>query len=141
MRPLKIVLLAQCFQQLVINTQDPLTNKEPMSTSFDFMSELQSFQFHGNRCSSMFLFKTMVNALNLHKYRIFCIYNLLLNQDLGDWVKARSTKWYSQFLMTQYDDRRWIENSQVSWSFVRQLTDSLKHIMGKKTRIIGAQFQ
>jgi hypothetical protein len=87
MKPLKIVLLAQYFQ-LVIQEQDPLINKEPMSTSSDFMSELQSFPFHGNRCSSMLLIETMANALNLHSYRIFCIYNLLLNQDLGDWIKA-----------------------------------------------------
>jgi hypothetical protein len=66
MRPLKIVLLAQCLQ-LVIQAQDLLINKEPMSTSPDFMSELQSFQFHGTRRSSMFLFETMVNALNLHR--------------------------------------------------------------------------
>jgi hypothetical protein len=87
MRPLKIVLLAQCFQ-LVIQARDPLTNKVHMSTSSDFMSELQSSHFHGNRRSRMFLFETMVNAMNLHSYRTFCIYNLLLNQDLGDWVKA-----------------------------------------------------
>ena len=29
---------------------------------------------------------------------------------LGFWVKTRSTTWFSQFLMREYDDSRWIEN-------------------------------
>jgi hypothetical protein len=40
-----------------------------------------------------FVFETMVNALILHSYKISCVYELLLNQKLGDGVKARSTTW------------------------------------------------
>ncbi len=62
------------------------------------------------------------------------MYDLLLNQDLEDWVKARSTTgtWYSQFLMTQYNDKKWIEHFQVSKSFVRQLIHKLNHKLAKK---------
>lgn len=77
------------------------------------------------------MFELLVNALVLHS-RIFHVYELLLNQELSDWVKARSTTWYSKFHMPQYDDKRWIEHFQVSRSFVRQLIEKLKHKMEKK---------
>jgi hypothetical protein len=57
-----------------------------------------------------FMFETMVNAMILHSYRISYVYELLLCQELGDWVKARSTSWYSQSLIIQYDDKRRIEH-------------------------------
>jgi hypothetical protein len=80
--------------------------------------------------NNKYVFELLVNALVLHS-RISCVYELLLNQELGD---AHSTPWYSQFLMTQYDDKRWIEHFWVSRSFVRQLIEKLKHKMEKDTK-------
>ncbi len=73
----------------------------------------------------------MLNSLMLHQHRSTSI-NLLFEMDLGDWVKARSTTWYFQFLMSQYNDPRWIEHFRVSKEFVFQLTMKLKHLMEKK---------
>jgi hypothetical protein len=97
------------------------------SNLFDFLHGIQSFSFDVNtntNCS--FMFETMVNAMILHSYRISYVYELLLCQKLGDWGKARSTTWYSQFFMTQYDDKRWIEHLQINIIFLRQLTKRLK---------------
>jgi hypothetical protein len=99
---------------------------------FDFLHGIQSFPFDVNidmNCN--FIFETMVNAIILHSYRISYVYELLLCQELGDWVKARSTTWYSQFLLTQYEDKSWIEHFQVNRTFVRQLPKRLKWKMQK----------
>jgi hypothetical protein len=33
------------------------------------------------------------------------VYDLFLSQELGDWIKVKSTTWYCQFLMIQYDKK------------------------------------
>ncbi len=76
--------------------------------------------------------QTMLNSLMLHQYKLISTFDLLFEKDLGDRVKARSTTWYSQFLMSQYSDPRWIEHFKVSKEFVFQLTMKLKHLMEKK---------
>jgi hypothetical protein len=45
--------------------------------------------FNGNKDNNKYVFETMGNALIFHNYMIFCLYNMLLNEELGDWVKAR----------------------------------------------------
>jgi hypothetical protein len=74
----------------------------------------------------------MLNSLMLHQYRLTSTFDLLFEKDLGYWVKARSTTWYSQFLMSQYNNPRWIEHFKVSREFFFQLTMKLKHLMEKK---------
>jgi hypothetical protein len=32
----------------------------------------------------------------------------LLDDDLGFWVKSRSTTWFCRFLLSQYGKERWI---------------------------------
>jgi hypothetical protein len=73
------------------------TNSTFMSTNFVSIQPL--FSFFEDTSNINHLFENM-NALILHRYKISYMYDLLLNQDLEDWVKARSTTsiWYSQFL-------------------------------------------
>jgi hypothetical protein len=97
MKPLQIVLLTLFFQ-LVMQAQDLLNpthfHNEFGSNLFDFLHELQSFSFYVNTyMNCKFVFETMANALILHSYKISCVYELLLSQELGDWVKTRSTTW------------------------------------------------
>ncbi len=53
---------------------------------------------------SSFAFMDLQIILILHQYRLSNIFYLLESQELGDWAQARSTTWYSQFLVTQCDD-------------------------------------
>ncbi|KAG0595215.1 hypothetical protein M758_UG150000 [Ceratodon purpureus] len=39
----------------------------------------------------------------LHHFRLYVAFNFL-DEDLGFWVKPRSTTWFSCFLLDQYDD-------------------------------------
>jgi hypothetical protein len=58
---------------------------ESRSNLFDFLHELQSSPFDVNTyMNCKFVFETMVNALILHSYKISYVYELLLNQKLGD---------------------------------------------------------
>jgi hypothetical protein len=52
------------------------------TTYFDF-GELQSLSFDEDRNNCRYVFNLMVNALQLHNYQIFCVYKLLLNQELN----------------------------------------------------------
>jgi hypothetical protein len=39
-------------------------------------------------------FEMMHNAMILHQFQFFCVYELLGSQEFDDWVKARLTTWY-----------------------------------------------
>jgi len=67
----------------------------------------------------------------LHDFRLWSSH-LLLDEDLGYWVKPRSTTWFSQFLLHEYDDRRWIEMFRFSKSGVFRLAALLAPAIRKK---------
>lgn len=87
------------FFQLLIKAQNVLvfglqTNSTFMSINFVNVQPLFSFFEHTSNINHLF---EKMNALILRSYKIYCMYDPLLNQDLEDWVKARSTTgtWYS----------------------------------------------
>jgi hypothetical protein len=49
----------------------------------------------------------------------------LLDQDVGWWVKSRSTTWFSRFFLFEYNDSRWIENFRMSKSSLLNLSRML----------------
>jgi hypothetical protein len=49
-----------------------------------------------------------ISTLALYDYRL-CTGLICFEDNLRYWVKPRSTTWFSQFLMSIYDDSRWIE--------------------------------
>jgi hypothetical protein len=104
MKLVKIFLL-EYFFQLLIRAHDLLFlgHFETKSSfpSLGFVSDQPSFPFFQN-IDFVLVFQKM-NVLIFHKYRLSCVYDLLLSQELGDWVKARSITWYCQFLMTKKD--------------------------------------
>lgn len=77
-------------------------------------------------------FEITANSIILHQHQLSIIYNILGNVEMGDWVKARSTTWYSNFLMVQFDNKRWIEHFRVTQDVVQQLTERLRPLIGKK---------
>lgn len=55
-----------------------------------------------------------------------------LGEELGFWVKPRSMAWFSQFLMFEYDNSRWVENFRMSTEGVQQLTRILAPRLERK---------
>jgi hypothetical protein len=53
-------------------------------------------------------FQAMKNAIVLHQYMLFCNFDLLMNQKVGNWVKAHNVIEYLHFLMMQYDNHKWV---------------------------------
>jgi hypothetical protein len=73
------------------------------STSAINFHDFESF-IKIDKMDSSFAFMDLQIILILHQYRLSNIFYLLESQELGDWAQARSTTWYSQFLVTQCDD-------------------------------------
>ena len=55
-----------------------------------------------------------------------------LDDDLGFWVKPRSTTWFSRFLVHEYDDNRWIQMFRISKRCVFSLAELLVPAVKKK---------
>jgi hypothetical protein len=57
------------------------------------------------------------------------------SEDLGFWVKPRSTTWFSRFLLGQYREERWIQMFRMTKPAVFALSDLLKpHVQKQDTR-------
>jgi len=47
----------------------------------------------------------------LHHFNFYFFYfDLLMMKEVGDWVKAQNTIWYSNLFMIQYENQRWVEH-------------------------------
>ena len=57
---------------------------------------------------------------------------MLLDEELGFWVKPRSTTWFSIFLCTEYDDFRWIQNFRITKKAMFQLAANLQPFIRKQ---------
>jgi hypothetical protein len=68
------------------------------------------------------------------------------------WVKSRSITWFEQFVLTEYDDHRWIELFRMSKATVLRISDHIHPLIGKqdtnfrgcvptRTRVAGALFK
>lgn len=72
-------------------------------------------------------------ALALHNFHLSTSFNVF-GDDLGYWVKPRSTTWFSWFLMSEYDDR-WVQMFWMSKAAVFSLSNILRpHVQKKDTR-------
>lgn len=60
----------------------------------------------------------------LHNFRVTNA-GKLLDEDLGFWVKPRSKVWFSIFVMTVYDDERWVANFRLTKDALFRLSDVL----------------
>jgi hypothetical protein len=75
-----------------------------------------------------------VTAAALHNFKLFNVF-ALFDDDLGFWVKPRSTTWVSKFLLEQYDDSRWLEMFRMTKSAVYALADLLRpHVQKQDTK-------
>ena len=70
----------------------------------------------------------------LHHFRL-CLACNFLDDDLGFWVKPRSTTWFSRFLLEQYDNQRWVEMFRMTKPAVLSLSEVLRpHVQQENTK-------
>jgi hypothetical protein len=72
-----------------------------------------------------------VSTAALHDYRLRCGL-LCQNDELRYWVKPRSTTWFNEFLVYEYDDRRWIEQFRMSKANIADMCNKLKPLIEKQ---------
>jgi hypothetical protein len=70
----------------------------------------------------------------LQNFRLCTSFNVF-DDDLGYWVKPRSTTWFSRFLLSEYDDSRWIQMFRMNKAAVFALSHLLcPHVLKKDTK-------
>lgn len=70
----------------------------------------------------------------LHNFRVTNV-GTILDEDLGFWVKPRSKVWFSIFVMTVYDDERWVANFRLTKDALFRLSNVLMpHIIKQNTK-------
>jgi len=57
--------------------------------------------------------QALLTSIALHHHVMFYI-SLVIGSELGHWVKPHSTTWFSHFLLTKYDNTRWIQHFHMS---------------------------
>lgn len=92
-----VLMLLRVHQSL----QLPMT-VEVEEDGVDELGRLQQGFDRGEADASSMLQATLNN------YRL-CTAFMFFEEDLGFWVKPRSTTWFSRFLLDQYDNNRWIQ--------------------------------
>jgi hypothetical protein len=60
------------------------------------------------------LFEIVKNNIILHQHPINCNFDMMMNTNMGNWVKTQNTPWYLHFFMIQYDNKRWVEHFKVT---------------------------
>jgi hypothetical protein len=60
----------------------------------------------------------------LHDFRLAHA-RTILDEELGFWVRPRSTAWFSQFLLHEYDDDRWVANFRFTKAAVFHMASML----------------
>lgn len=74
---------------------------------------------------------SILSSIVLHNVRLCSAY-LVHNEDIGYWVKPRSTTWFSRFLMEEYTDDRWVQSFRMSKAAVHSLASLLAPNLKKK---------
>lgn len=67
----------------------------------------------------------------LHSFRLWTSLQFL-GDNLGFWVKPRSTTWFSRFVLEEYDDDRWVQLFRMTKTLVFSLADILKPLIVKR---------
>lgn len=60
------------------------------------------------------LVKSVWKGVVLNHFMCFYYFNLLMMKEVEDQIKALSTIWYLNFLMTWYENSRWVEHFQIT---------------------------
>lgn len=61
-------------------------------------------------------------------------------KEVGDWSKGRNATWYSNFMMMQYKNQRWVEHFLITIKVFVQLIGKLKLLVEKETQNMDLLF-
>jgi hypothetical protein len=98
------------------------------------VDEEEPFGHSEGQCVEAALNVDHVTLAALHHFRLCNVFSLF-DQELGFWVKPRSTTWFSKFLFGHYDDDKWIQMFRMTKVVVFSLPDLLQpHVEKQDTK-------
>ena len=98
--PTEILAMASTILLFLLSSNRVVDPPHPYDTEADGNLPLQTMSQAS--LQSSFDMESITRA-TLHSFRL-CNSVVLLEDNLGYWVKPRSTAWFSRFLLDQYDD-------------------------------------
>jgi hypothetical protein len=107
---------------MLLNAYNALGQQVQGESDDDYASSIDRFNLLGE---DYIMDVDRFAAAALYNVRL-CIIFYLLDEDLGFWVKPRSTTWFSRFLLGQYGEERWIQMFRLTKPFVFALSNLLK---------------
>jgi hypothetical protein len=117
---------------LLLFTTNRALNVAALSLVFE-VDEDEPFGNSEGQCVEAALDADHVTSAALHHFCL-CIVFSLFDQELGFWVKPRSTTWFSKFLLGHYDNR-WIQMFRMTKVAVFSLSDLLRpHVEKQDTK-------
>ena len=126
--PAKLMFISSTILLLLLSSNRALD----FSSSIDSEDDTDGESEMATEASDQHSFDTeALTGAVIHTFRLCNVFSLL-DEDLGYWVKPRSTAWFSRFLLNQYDDERWIIMFPMTKSAVQSLAELLKPIVQKK---------
>ena len=126
--PTEIMAMASTILLFLLSSNRIVDPSHPYDTEDDGNLPLQIMSQPS--LQSSFDMESITQAA-LHSFRL-CNFVVLFEDDLGYWVKPRSIAWFSQFLLDQYDDERWLAMFRITKAVVFNLAEILKTAMEKK---------
>ena len=131
--PAELMFISSTILLLLLSSNRALD----FSSSIDSKDDTDEESEMATEASNQHSFDTeALTGAVLHTFRLCNVFPLL-DEDLGYWVKPRLTAWFSQFLLNQYDDQRWIMMFRMTKSAVQSLVELLKPIVQKKDTKYG----
>jgi hypothetical protein len=107
---LAVVLLLKNVADSIVENNEALVNAEGNVSIPNRVTRV-----HG----SLVNMNTIIASV-LHDFRLFHA-RVILDGELGFWVLPRSTAWFSQFMLHEYDDSRWVLNFRFTKAAIFQM--------------------
>ena len=126
--PSELMAIASTLLLLLLSANRALDIQDSVDTEEDNSNPFHSISAVADQ-SSMDI--ETVTSTAFHNFRLCNVFSLL-GDDLGYWVKPRSTAWFSQFLLNQYDDERWVSMFRMTKPAMESLVALLMPIVKKK---------
>ncbi len=73
----------------------------------------------------------MLTSIAIHDYRVSCSL-LAIGEELGHGVKPQWITWFGHFLLTKYDNKRWIKQFQMSKDTFMDICNQVKPLISKQ---------
>ncbi len=91
--------------------------------NFFLISSMDPSFYNFNLTSETYI-KFLLTIIMFHYFQLYN-FLLVLSQDLGHWVKPRSTTWFSRFLLIEFNENKWIKHFRMTKTTLFRIVNQL----------------